>query len=136
MAPAVFVPKKFGQLRICIDYRELNKHTTKDSYPLPPFLTKYKTNLLGQQCFPHLIFIVGIGSCQSIRQTVKRLPFVQGLEWDFMSFAECHLGFQVFLVHSSASWIKLYRVFHLLQFTWMTFWFILRLKKCIGTILI
>ena len=35
MAPAVFVPKKSGQLRICIDYRELNKHTTKDSYPLP-----------------------------------------------------------------------------------------------------
>ena len=24
-----------GQLQICIDYRELNKHTTKDSYPLP-----------------------------------------------------------------------------------------------------
>jgi len=32
---AVFVPKKSGQLRICIDYKELNKHTTKDSYPLP-----------------------------------------------------------------------------------------------------
>ena len=35
MAPAVFVPKKSGQLRIYIDYRELNKRTTKDSYPLP-----------------------------------------------------------------------------------------------------
>ena len=35
MAPAVFVPKKSGQLWICIDYRELNKRTTKDSYPLP-----------------------------------------------------------------------------------------------------
>ena len=35
MAPAVFVPKKSGQVRICIDYRELNKRTTKDSYPLP-----------------------------------------------------------------------------------------------------
>ena len=35
MAPAVFVPKKLGQLRICIDYQELNKRTTKDSYPLP-----------------------------------------------------------------------------------------------------
>ena len=35
MALAVFVPKKSGQLHICIDYRELNKRTTKDSYPLP-----------------------------------------------------------------------------------------------------
>lgn len=35
MAPAVFVPKRTGQVRICVDYRELNKRTAKDSYPLP-----------------------------------------------------------------------------------------------------
>ena len=36
MPPAAFVPKKSGQLTICIDYREHNKRTTKDSsYPLP-----------------------------------------------------------------------------------------------------
>ena len=35
MAPAVFVPKKSGELRICVDYRSLNKQTAKDSYPLP-----------------------------------------------------------------------------------------------------
>ena len=35
MAPAVFVPKKSGELRICIDYRQINKLTVQDSYPLP-----------------------------------------------------------------------------------------------------
>ena len=35
MAPAVFVPKKSGELRICIDYRQLNKQTVRDAYPLP-----------------------------------------------------------------------------------------------------
>jgi len=35
MAPTVFVPKKSGELRICVDYRSLNKQTAKDFYPFP-----------------------------------------------------------------------------------------------------
>ena len=35
MSPAVFVRKKSGDVRLCIDYRELNKKTQKDVYPLP-----------------------------------------------------------------------------------------------------
>ena len=32
MAPAVFAPKKLGELHFNIDYRELNKQKTKDAY--------------------------------------------------------------------------------------------------------
>ena len=35
MAPAVFVRKKTRVIRLCVDYRELNKRTVKDAYPLP-----------------------------------------------------------------------------------------------------
>ena len=34
-APALFVKKKDGALRLCIDYRKLNRATVKNEYPMP-----------------------------------------------------------------------------------------------------
>lgn len=34
-APVLFAPKKDGTLRLCVDFRGLNKITKKDRYPLP-----------------------------------------------------------------------------------------------------
>ena len=34
-APVLFVKKNDGSLRLCIDYRELNKVTIRNQYPLP-----------------------------------------------------------------------------------------------------
>ena len=34
-APVLFVKKKDGTMRMCIDYRQLNKVKVKNKYPLP-----------------------------------------------------------------------------------------------------
>eukprot|EP00253_Pinus_taeda_P029424 PITA_29424 len=34
-APVIFVKKKDGSLRLCIDYRDLNRATVKNQYPMP-----------------------------------------------------------------------------------------------------
>jgi hypothetical protein len=34
-APVLFVTKKDGSMRMCIDYRSLNEVTIKNKYPLP-----------------------------------------------------------------------------------------------------
>ena len=34
-SPAIFVDKKDGNLRMCVDYRQLNNVTIKNKYPLP-----------------------------------------------------------------------------------------------------
>ena len=34
-SPILFVPKKNGELQLCVDYRQLNAATIKDVYPLP-----------------------------------------------------------------------------------------------------
>jgi hypothetical protein len=31
----VVVPKKDGKIRVCVDYRDLNKASPKDNFPLP-----------------------------------------------------------------------------------------------------
>ncbi len=37
LSPIVVVLKKNGKLRICVDFRKLNKATKKNPYPLPFF---------------------------------------------------------------------------------------------------
>ena len=49
-APVLFVKKKDGSLRLCIDYRQLNKVTIKNKYPLPRIDDLFD-QLQGAQCF-------------------------------------------------------------------------------------
>ncbi|TIC91053.1 Transposon Tf2-6 polyprotein [Colletotrichum higginsianum] len=51
--PILFVPKKNGKLRLCVDYRQLNDITIKNSYPLP-LITELRDLLYGAKWFTAL----------------------------------------------------------------------------------
>jgi hypothetical protein len=50
-APLLFVKKKDGSMRMCIDYQELNKVTIKNRYPLPR-IDDLLDQLQGARVFP------------------------------------------------------------------------------------
>ena len=52
-APVLFVRKKDGSMGMCIDYRELNKVTIKNSYPLP-MIDNLLDQLQGARVFPNI----------------------------------------------------------------------------------
>ncbi|KAL2125802.1 hypothetical protein VTI74DRAFT_2712 [Chaetomium olivicolor] len=51
--PVLFVPKKNGELRMCVDYRQLNEQTVKNRYPLP-LISHLRDQLAGAQYFTRL----------------------------------------------------------------------------------
>src|SRR6266498_3327331 len=53
LAPIVVVDKKTGNRRMCIDYRDLNAKTKKNSYPIPR-QTEIFTSFQGAQWFTSL----------------------------------------------------------------------------------
>ena len=53
VSPLVIVPKKNGKWRVCVDYRELNKATLKDHFPLP-FIDQVLDTLVGKKYFSFL----------------------------------------------------------------------------------
>lgn len=50
VSPLVLVPKKNGKWRICVGYRELNKSTKKDHFPLP-YIDQVLDGLKGNKFF-------------------------------------------------------------------------------------
>ncbi|MBW0574521.1 hypothetical protein O181_114236 [Austropuccinia psidii MF-1] len=49
-APVLFVKKKDGGLRLCVDYRKLNAGTRKNKYPVPP-MNQLLTSFNGSTIF-------------------------------------------------------------------------------------
>lgn len=77
-SPVVIVRKKDGAMRLCIDYRELNRRTVPDKYPLPR-IQEMLDNLHGMEWFSTLdlgkAYHQGLVSKESQHRTAFISPF-------------------------------------------------------------
>eukprot|EP00253_Pinus_taeda_P010249 PITA_10249 len=74
VSPLVVVPKKNGKWRICVDYRELNKATQKDHFPLP-FIDQVLDTLVGKKFFSFLNGFNGYNQIQIAPEDQDKTTF-------------------------------------------------------------
>ena len=92
MAPAVFVPKKCGELHICIDYRQLNKQTVCNAYPLP-LPDEVQDHLAGSTVFTTTLDLQsGYWQLPMARDDQVKTAFCPGLKMGLYQFCRMPFG--------------------------------------------
>ena len=91
-AAVVFVPKSDGTLRSCVDYRDLNKQTLKNKYPLPR-IDDLLDQLNGARVFSRMDLAIGFHQLRIAEECVPLTAFKGPdifYEWFVMPFGLCN----------------------------------------------
>ena len=89
VSPLVIVPKKGGKWRICVDYRELNKATKKDHFPLP-FIDQVLDTLAGKKYFSFLDGYSGYNQISIAPEDQDKTKFT--CPWDTFAYSILPFG--------------------------------------------
>ena len=73
-APVLFVHKKEGTLRLCVDYRALNKITIKNRYPLPQ-IDELMDRLVGAKYFTKIDLYSGYHQIRIKNSDISKTAF-------------------------------------------------------------
>ena len=95
--PLVVVPKNNGKWRICVDYRELNKETQKDHFPLP-FIDQVLDTLAGKKLFSFLDGFSGYNHIQIAPEDQDKTTFT--CPWEHFPTEFYLLAYATLLPHS------------------------------------
>ena len=88
MLPILFVKKKDGSIRLCIDYRQLNKVTIKNKYPFPRIDDLFD-QLRGATVFSKIDLRSGY---YQLRVKESDVPKLSERGTVILNFSSCHSG--------------------------------------------
>ena len=75
LANVVQVPKKDGRVRMCIDYRDLNKASPKDDFPLPPIVVLVD-NTVGHKMLSFMDGFSGYNQIRMVEEDMEKTSFI------------------------------------------------------------